>query len=243
MFRIAILASAITLVACGGGGGAAPASVPAPVTNVSAEGIWSGTGSNGVVISFVILENGETWGLYGTSASINGALFGSTTTSGTAVSMTGNSFDFISRASGPGSLTGSVVSKSTLSVVSNAGTTLNAAYSATYDQAPSLAALAGTFSGQAVSGTVAPQATTVTISATGVVTAVVIGCTTSGSVVPRPTGKNIFNVSVTSVGPACALGSGTVSTGVASFNPATRQFIAMALNPSKSDGFVYVGTR
>ena len=240
MFRIALLATAVALAGCGGGGGGA---APAVVANVSAEGIWNGTGSNGVLVSFVVLENGETWGLYGTSASINGALFGSTTTNGSSVSITGSSFDFISRVGSPGTLTGTVVSKSTLNLVSPAGSTLNAAYSTSYDQTPSLAALAGTYSGQAVSGGTAPQATTVTISSLGAVSAVVVGCTTSGSVIPRPTGKNIFNVSVTSVGPACALGTGTVSTGIAYFNPVTRQFIAMALNPSKSDGFVYTGTR
>ena len=240
MFRIALLATAVALAGCGGGGGGA---APAVVANVSAEGIWNGTGSNGVLISVVVLENGETWGLYGTSASINGALFGSTTTNGSSVSITGSSFDFVSRASGPGSLTGSVVSKSTLSVVSNAGTTLNAAYSATYDQAPSLAALAGTYSGQAVTGTIAPQNTSVTISSTGAVSSVVPGCAASGSAVPRATGKNIFNVTVTFVGPSCALGNGTVVNGVGVFNPSTRQFVAMALNPSKSDGFVYSGIR
>lgn len=240
MFRIAMLATAVALAACGGGGGGA---APAPVANVSAEGIWSGTGSNGVLVSFVILENGETWGFYGTSASINGALFGNTTTNGSSVSVSGSSFDFISRTSSPGSVTGSVVGKATLNVVSNAGTTVNAAYSATYDQAPSLAALAGTYFGQAVTGSIAPQNTSVTISGTGAVSSIAPGCTTSGAVVPRPTGKNIFNISLTSVGLSCALGNGTVVTGVASFNPATRQIIAMALNSAKSDGLVFSGIR
>lgn len=242
MFRIAILAAAAALVACGGGGGAAPASAPVPVTNVSAEGIWNGTTSTGFSVFFVILENGESWGIYGLT-SITGAFFGNASTNSSSISMNGTSFDFISRVGSPGTLTGTVVSKSTLNLVSPAGSTLNAAYSTSYDQTPSLAALAGTYSGQAVSGGTAPQATTVTISATGTVNAVVVGCATSGSVIPRATGKNIFNVSVTSVGPACALGTGTVSTGIAYFNPVTRQFIAMALNPSKGDGFVYTGTR
>ena len=240
MFRIAMLATAVALAACGGGGGGA---APAPVATVSAEGIWSGAGSNGVLISFVILENGETWGLYGTSVSINGALFGNTTTNGSSVSMSGSSFDFISRVTDPGSLTGSVVSKSTLNVVSNLGTRLDAAYNASYDQAPSLAALAGTYFGQAVTDSIAPQSASVTISGTGAVSSIGTGCTTSGSVVPRPTGKNIFNISLTSVGPSCALGNGTVVTGIGYFNPATRQLIAMALNSAKSDGLVFSGIR
>ena len=243
MFRIALLAATVALVACGGGGSGG-SSVAAPaVVAASAEGFWNGTGSNGVAMSMVILENGETWGLYGSSSSINGAFFGSTSVNGTSVLISGSAFDFVSRASSSGTLTGSVATKSTLNVVSSAGTTLNAAYNAQYDQTPSMANLAGTYSGQAVTGNTAPQTAIVTISAAGVVSSVGTGCTTSGTATPRATGKNIFNISVTSTGPSCALGNGTVATGIASFNPATRQLVSMAMNPAKSDGFIYVGTR
>ena len=241
MFRkLTPLAVVLLVVACGGGGSAPATTAPA---NLSAEGIWNGTTSTGLAVSLAVLENGETWGLYGSSNTISGAIFGSTATNGSSVSMSGNSFDFVNRLSSPGTLTGSVVSKSALNVVSSAGTSVSAVYSASYDQTASLAALAGTYSGQAVSASTLPQATTVTISVTGAVSAVVTGCTTSGSAIPRPTGKNIFNISVTSVGPLCALGNGTLTTGIAHFNPTRRQLIAMALNSAKSDGFVYSGTR
>jgi hypothetical protein len=241
MFRIALLAATVALVACGGGGGAAP--TPASVVNASAEGFWNGTASTGPQVSVVILENGETWGLYASANSIVGALFGNTVVSGSTVSGTGNDFNLVSRTVTPGTFTGTVAAKSTLSLTTSTGAKLNATYDATYDQAPSLVALAGTYTGQAVTGGTSPQTNTVTISSTGALSSVGTGCTASGTATPRPTGKNIFNISVTFTGTSCALGNGVVTTGVATFTPATRQLIAMAMNGAKSDGFIYAGTR
>jgi hypothetical protein len=238
MFRIALLAATVALAACGGGG-----SGPAPVAIASAEGFWSGTASTGAQVSMVILENGETWGLYASSGSIVGALFGNAAVNGSTISGSGSDFNLISRTVTAGTFTGSVATKTSLNLTTSSGAKLNAAYDATYDQTPSLATLAGTFAGQAVSGSTAAQASSVTISATGALSSTGTGCSATGSVTPRPTGKNIFNVSVTFTGASCALGNGTVTTGVASFNPATRQLLSMAMNPAKSDGFIYVGAR
>ena len=48
---------------------------------------------------------------------------------------------------------------------------------------------------------------------------------------------------ITFTGGACALGNGTVTKGIGYFDTGTRQLLAMALNPAKSDGFIYVGRR
>ena len=243
MFRLAVLAATVALVACGGGGSGGSGAAAPVVAAASAEGFWNGTASTGAQVAFVILETGETWGLYASAGSIVGALYGNTTVNGTTVSGSGSDFNLISRTVAAGTFTGTVATKASLNISTSLGTTLNSTYDASYDQPASLASLAGTYSGQAITGSTAPQSTTVTISALGAVSSVGLGCTANGTATPRPTGKNVFNISVTFTGASCALGNGAVATGVGSFNPATRQLISMAMNPAKSDGFIYVGTR
>ena len=60
---------------------------------------------------------------------------------------------------------------------------------------------------------------------------------------PRPSGKNIFNVSVTFTGTNCALGNGTVTTGVGYYDMDTKRLLVLALNAAKTDGFIYIGSK
>lgn len=69
------------------------------------------------------------------------------------------------------------------------------------------------------------------------------GCSAAGTAVPRPSGKNIFNITITFTGTNCALGNGAVTTGVAYYDAVNRQVLVMALNSAKTDGFIYVGTK
>ncbi len=243
MFRTAMLAASVALVACGGGGSGGSGAAAPVVAAASAEGFWNGTASTGAQVAFVILETGETWGLYASAGSIVGALYGNTTVNGTSVSGSGSDFNLISRTVAAGTFTGTVATKTSLNISTSLGTTLNSTYDTSYDQPASLASLAGTYSGSAVTGRTLPQAATVTISAAGAVSSVATGCITSGTATPRATGKNVFNVSVTFTGASCALGNGAVATGIATFNPASRQLLSMAMNAAKSDGFIYAGTR
>ena len=59
--KFMIAASMLTLLSAFGGGGD-DISTPSAGT---AEGFWSGLASNGSNLVLVVLENGETWGLYG----------------------------------------------------------------------------------------------------------------------------------------------------------------------------------
>jgi hypothetical protein len=70
------------------------------------------------------------------------------------------------------------------------------------------------------------------------------GCSVSGTILPRASGKNVFNVSSTFTGNLCALGNGTTTTGVATLDSTTgvnRLFI-MTLNGAKTDGYVLNAT-
>lgn len=229
------------LAACGGGGGGDA------TTTASAEGFWVGTTSNGTQVNLAILENGETWGLYGSSNAVTGAVYGNTSTSGTSLSGSGSGFNFVTRTSGSGTFSGSVTTKGSISFNVSDGTKLTGTYDASYEQPASLAGVAGTYTGWAVTGGIAPQTTTVVVDVNGNISSSIVSgnlsCTTTGKATPRASGKNVFNVQMTFTGNYCALGNGTVVNGVATYNAANRQLITMALNSAKSDGLIYLGTR
>lgn len=233
---------AMVLTACGGGGASTAPSAPLPP--VTAEGFWEGTASTGASVALAVLEDGETWGIYTSGSSIAGALYGVTTSSGTTLTGSGKDFNIAARSVATATYTGTFVAKSSIRVATSGGATFAGNYVAAYDQPASLTALAGTFSGQGVSGNSSTQTIPVTISASGAVTVPTsAGCGASGTASPRPSAKNIFDVSVTFNGTSCALGNGTVTKGIGYFNSTSRTLLVMALNPAKTDGFIYVGQK
>ncbi len=85
---------------------------------------------------------------------------------------------------------------------------------------------------------------TFTIGAAGNFTIVDSGCTTTGTAMPRASGKAIVNVSATGTG-NCILGNGVSLNGIAVLDktttPQTLMFIA--LNSTKTDGLVLIGKK
>lgn len=235
------------LYGCGGGGGdepAAPVTSAPPPAEASVEGFWSGTSSTGYDVSLAVLENGETWGVYSYGGSIYGALYGQTTVSGSSLSGAGSDFNIPSRSVASATYAGTFVEKSSIEVTTSGGAGFTGVYEPAYDQPASLQAVAGTYAGSGVSGDSPVQAVSVTVTATGQVTVPSsLGCSASGSIAPRPTGKNIFNVTVTFLGSTCALGNGATTQGVAYYDSATGQILVMAMNSSKTDGFIYIGAK
>jgi hypothetical protein len=192
-----------------------------------------------------ILENGETWGLYGTSSTLTGAVYGNTTTNGSSLTGSGTGFNFISRTSAVGTYSGSVSTKGAISINSSDGTKFTGNYDSSYDQPALISNIAGTYTGLAVTGTIAPQSTTVVVDVNGNISSSYVSgsqsCSTSGKATPRASGKNVFNVQMTFAGNFCALGNGTTVSGVASYNTANRQLITMGLNVAKTDGLIFIG--
>lgn len=232
---LATVTAASLLAACGGGGGSG--------SNASAEGFWSGTSSTGYNVQMVVLENGETWGLYTAGSTLYGALYGNTATTGNSVRGSGSDFNLLMRTVTSSTYSGTVQEKSTISITAGS-TSFNGTYGTTYDQPASLSAVAGVYSGRALTGTTAAQTISATISANGNLSIpATLGCATSGTVTPRPTGKNIFNLSVTFTGSTCALGNGGTATGILYYDNVNRQILAMGMNPAKSDGFIAFGTK
>jgi hypothetical protein len=84
----------------------------------------------------------------------------------------------------------------------------------------------------------------ITIDSAGGFTLNQTNCVTSGSVMARPSGKNVYNVSLTSVGLGCAAGQSSMS-GVAYLDKTVtpNKFLSLALTPNKSDGVIIIGTK
>lgn len=235
----ALAVSAAVLTACGGGDDSTTST-----TTLAAEGFWSATTTAGTDVTLAILENGETWGVTDDGYSITGVLYGNATANGSSISGTGKNFNLLSRTVTPGTFSGTFTPKSTLSVTTSDGAVINASYEAEYDQPALLSNIAGTYSGEGLSGLSTVQNVPVTIAANGSLsTPVDPQCTVSGAVTPRPSGKNVFNISVTFNGTNCALGNGTTTTGVAYYDTVDQSLLVLALNAAKTDGFIYAGLK
>lgn len=237
---LATVCSALFISGCGGGGGSSNS--PA-TTNVDAQGYWTGVSSAGYTVNTAVLDNGEVWGVYSAGSTIYGALYGTSTVNGSTFTVTGTDFNFLSNTSSPGSLSGPVVAKSTLTLSNTTGS-VPLRYVASYDTPATAAAIAGTWSFTGRSGSYSLIPATITISNAGTFTLVQPGCTSSGSVVPRPGGKNIYNITLTTSGTGCAVGQSSLS-GVLNLDTTVtpNRFLSLALTPSKNDGLIVIGTK
>jgi len=226
------------LAACGGGGS------PGSPDTISAEGFYAGSNlGGGLATSFelLVLEDDEFWMLRGVTSSGGfspmGALFGQGTSSG-------------------GKFTSAAAHVLPVGSGYPATATLSAAYvpQVSIDGASVLFGTAFPFSGTAIGVPSydyrAPAristiqgvwqlfdfdhfSYTMTIAADGSVTGTSFGnCPFSGTVTPRPSGKNVFNVDLTSVGSA-SCGSGSTVSGIA---------LSYAVDPSLREMFVAFGS-
>jgi hypothetical protein len=254
-------AASMLLAACGSGGTGSSSGTPTSPTPPTppppdlgtAEGLWSGTTSTNRSIAGLVLDNGSYWLIYsaaGNNAVIGGLIQGmSTSTDGNVTSSNGIDFNFEGQGVTEASLTGTYTAKSkfgaTLTYSGGATTVPNSTFTTTYDSdydvVPSLATIAGTYSGFSdTAGGV--ESTTVTISGSGAITGIGAGgCSFSGTAAVHAKGA-VYDVSVMFGGGVCSNGTNTV-TGVAYFNAAAKQIIGVALNNDRTNGFLFEGTK
>lgn len=241
---------ALSVSACGSGGsdnnsnGSNP---PTPAT--SAEGLWNGTSGNGRTTAGVVLDDGTYWFLYsvvGDPLVVAGAFQGNSSSQNGAFTSS-NAKDFNLEGLGilDATVTGSYVMKQSLSgaiaILLGGQTTFNTTYNADYDLIPDVSLVVGTYTGSTATagGT---EIVTVTLSSPSSVTgSSTSGCSFTGSFSPRTRG-NVYDVSVTFAGGVCSNGASTV-TGVAFFDAATKRLYSAALNSTRTNGFIYLGTK
>ena len=239
----ASLISALLVAGCGGGGGD---STPAAATS-TAQGLWIGTTSTNRTITGLVLSDGTYYVLYspaGNSSTIAGVVQGTGSSSAGTFSST-NAKDFNLEGLGVLSATVSASYSSKQSfngtiTYSGASTTFTSTYDPNYEVTPSLASLAGTFTGQ-VALSVGVQAATVTVSPAGTISGGAGGCFISGTTTPR-TDANAYNLSIT-FGPSPCFFANQTFAGIGYFNSAAKRLYAAAPNAARTDGVLFVGTK
>jgi hypothetical protein len=245
---VAFLSAAGLLAACGGGGtGIAPIE-PKP------EGAYAGTltGSASTAFQLLVLENDEYWALYGRNVGnsflVAGFIQGTGIANNGSFSST-NARDFGVVPAASGTVSASYVAGTSIQgTVSSGGGTVTLAGTAfatstfDYNAAASLATIAGNWNLTALDG----SATALAIAANGSFTGSSAGCSFSGTLAPRPSGKIVFNFSVTFGAAPCVL-PGQSASGIAISSllagTTTRQLIAAGVNGARTTGTALFGTR
>lgn len=242
------VAVSILLAACGGGGGS---DTPAD----SAEGVYGGalTGSTSSAFRMLVLENDEVWTMYGTQTAtaflVTGFLQGQgQSNNGTYTSSNLRDFGFNPALSGTATATYNSSSKTIAGTATFPGAAVGfsggpisgSQYS--YDTAATVTAVAGSWGLTSLSG----EGVTLNVASGGTYTASSSsGCSFTGTLVPRASGKNVFNMSF-SFGPSpCALPN-QAGSGIAVAYPLANgrtQLIVAGTNATRTVGTAAFGIR
>lgn len=249
-----IVCAAFALAACGGGGGSSEDEVLQQGT--VAQGVYKGAITGGAYPAFqmLVLENGEFWAMYGTQSAstfgVAGFVQGTGVSSGGAFTSTNmKDFGYAPAVGGnlnaaynasAGTISGTLTALGntvSFSGAPNSGSLYN------YDAAASLGTLSGNWtltslmSGETISLSVGPSGALTAHSS--------LGCSMSGSAAPRPSGKNVFNISLTFGASPCRL-AGQTATGIALAYPLANgqtQFLFAGFDSSRAYGVAAVGAR
>lgn len=257
--RVAALSMLFALAACGGGGGggSTPPPPPPPPAVADLEGAYGGalSGSDYSAFQLIVLENGESWSLYGDIVGNAFAVAGFTHSHGTSngdgtfdsqdlrdYSASGVLSGTVSGEYEPDeSVTGTIV-YSGLGTVAFEGTS-DAVAPYVYDQPAVLADIVDDWQFVSLDGSVG----TATIDPDGTFTLTTEGCEAAGTIQPRASGKNVFDVSVT-FGPAPCLAPGVSASGIGIFKtlaggPPDQQLIVGLVSADGTLGTMAVGQR
>ena len=257
---LAALAAASLAAACGGGGSDGNDSGTVSAAS-SAEGVYVGTLAGGTLNYFeqIVLENNEVWIAYGSRSApgattlLSGMMSGAGTyTGGTLTVAAIKDFGFSPAATGTLSASYKVNSKSLVTSVSGTSSAAGRTLTLTGDSnisnyryvAPaSLSELSGNWTVPVASG--APGS--VSVNSTGGFSFNLSGCAASGTMVPRASGKNVFNVTMTFGGAPCNF-AGVVFSGIAyvALNPFLNtggDLRILIRNSAQTAGFLLSGTR
>lgn len=250
----ALLALVASLGACGGGGGGGTTTTTS-ASGPTAEGVYGGTltGSTSSAFQLLVLENGEYWAMYGNNSSsaflVRGFLQGSgASNSGAFTSANAKDFGFAPALGGTVNATYNAAAPSISGSFAISGQTVGfnggAIQGSTYNYAAaaSLPSVAGSWSLVALNG----EQITLVVQNSGAFSATgSSGCNFSGTVAPRPSGKNVFNVTLTFGPSPCALPN-QAATGIALTYPLTAggtQLIVSVVDGTRTYGSAAFGSR
>lgn len=248
----AAIVSGLTLSGCGGGSGGSTQASTTPTQPVITppDGLYVGTSNAGRTVTGLVLDDGSYYFIYSAPNNpslIGGAIQGTGTASGgTFTSRNGVDLNLEGNNALATTISASYVAGASLNGTvtypsQNFSSTFTTTYSKNYEAAPSLAAIAGTYTGLGAS-TATSEQTSLTVSSSGAITgSSVSSCSLSGSVSPRSKG-NAYNASIAFGGPPCLISGGTF-TGIAYFDSASKRLYGVVLNSGRTNGFVFNGTK
>lgn len=269
LLTVSILGAAL-LAGCGGGGGD-DASTGTPLA--SPEGVYGGTfdKAGSTEYRMVVLEGNASsrpfWMVYGDDDPVQGFIAkglvqgnGATTsfanvTTFTSVSSSTKDFGESPAADavlssnftvggGSKTISGTVTVTGVNPAINFASAAFTGSSTYNYNTAALLATVAGTWT---VTGLAAETYTLTVNGANGAFTAVptVAGCSSSGTLTPRSSGKNVFNVSLTTGGAPCLVQNET-STGIAlayDVGGGVTQLVLGVVNAGRTGSAVLFGTK
>lgn len=238
--------SGLVAVACGGGYGDRDfSSLPQP-TATSAEGLWTGAIPTNRTVGGLILDDGSYWVFYTARSNPNmlAGLVQGTGTSHSGSFGSSDTRDFNLEGAGirAATMSGTYVQKNSfnglIAYVNEHTSSFTSTYDADYELAPNMNLVAGNYSGLRADN----QTVSVTLNSAGIISGSFTDrYTFAGSFSPRAK-ENVFNVTITFGGGACSNGTDTVN-GVAFYNAATQRLHSAGLNSTRTNGFIFIGTK
>lgn len=236
------------LSGCGGGDdGGSPAGNP-PVVTSEAEGLYTGTTSANSAVKDIILDDGTFYSFYSVDNNpdtIAGVIQGTSIANGGLLT-SADAMDYNIHGLGvsPATVTANYTPKQSVNgtIFYNGGSPVNFAttYDADYEITPSLADMAGTFTGEVAFSSGVENAT-VSISQSGDFTGSgASGCTISGTVTPRSRG-NVYDTSVTFGGPPCYFANQTLH-GIGYYDLWATKLLAALPTADRTEGVMFVGS-
>jgi hypothetical protein len=199
------------LAACGGGSNDETCTTDANLNKTCVaktshalpEGIWGGATNTGLSVQTLVLENGQYFSVYTSSAIFTWLVEGiMTAADGTFTDPAAVVFAS-SGAVQSTAVNGTFLAKTSFSATTPGTLQFNGNYNTVYDTPLTVADVSGSSWNNTV-----PVMTTVTFNADGSLTGSQGGCTFTGSVKPRATGKHVLDGTLTFTSPACAIGNG-----------------------------------
>ena len=258
LFAVAFLAGSLS--ACGGGGGGGGGdsggndALHGPFTG-TAEGFYVGGLVDGTnrEAEIVVLENDEFWAFYGRGRTgplvVEGFFQGSGNSDHRSNFTAADVRDFGTVPPKPGSFAAGYTGTAFVGGFDPGGTpTFLTGVNGTtepefpYNTPAVLADITGAWSLTGRDGT----ASLVTIAATGAIQASGSGCNLTGTIAPRASGKNVFDVSLTLGGAPCS-SPGTTLRGVAVSHLVpgtnTRELLVAGVDANRTSGAAFFGAR
>lgn len=244
------------LLGCGGGGGGGGGSGGgvggvAP-TSSQVQGVYQGTSSNGKILDALILEDGTWWEIYGipvgSALGVQGLSTGTSTASNGNFTLAFNDYFQPGTTTISGSGNGTYTSTTLNGTFNESGVTgtFNAVVPITstynYNNVATLSSITGSWSGALLDG----ETATINVNSDGSFSGTSsLGCSATGTLTPRASGKNVFNATITFGAAPCAL-PGLTASGIALTYPlsgGTNQLIAGFVTADKSKATAFFSQR